>query len=156
MSKLNQRGDTIVEVLIAVAIAGAVLAGAYTIANKSSQQVRMAQERSEAQKIATGLVERLNGAVVVAPTVGVTNPFCFEKSPSTSIKNFTISAVPALATDTFDSSVYDGQCTRTNGALTYYTIIERNSDPTFTVHVRWSKLGGGTNEEVTLRYRTAQ
>ena len=155
MRKISQHGDTIVEVLIAVAIAGAVLAGAYTIANKSSQQVRMAQERSEAQKIATSLVERLNGAVVTAPTVGATNPFCFESS-TTNIKNFTISVVPALATDTFDSLVYDAQCTRTNGALTYYTIIERNSDPTFTVHVRWSKLGGGTNEEVTLRYRTAQ
>ena len=67
-SKLTQRGDTIVEVLIAIAVASAILGGSYTIANKSSQQIRGAQERTEASKIAAGAVENL------ASTIASTSP----------------------------------------------------------------------------------
>lgn len=66
---LNQAGDTIVEVLIAVVVVSVVLVGAYTISNASLRQIRMAQERGEAQKLATGILEKQTGTCssVVAP-----------------------------------------------------------------------------------------
>lgn len=46
----NQKGDTIVEVLLAVAALSLVLTASYVLANRSSQGIRQAQERSEALK----------------------------------------------------------------------------------------------------------
>ncbi len=60
---LKQTGDTIVEVLIAVVVVSVVLVGAYTISNASLRQIRISQERGEAQKIAAGHLERLYGCV---------------------------------------------------------------------------------------------
>ena len=58
---LHQKGDTIVEVLIAVVVVSVVLVGAYTISNASLRQIRMAQERGEAQKLAVGMLEKQSG-----------------------------------------------------------------------------------------------
>jgi len=59
--KLKQRGDTIVEVLIATAVVSLVLTGAMAISNSSLKQIRGAQERSEAQAYAQSTVELLDG-----------------------------------------------------------------------------------------------
>ena len=59
--KLKQRGDTIVEVLIATAVVSLVLTGAMSISNSSLKQIRGAQERSEAQAYAQSTVELLDG-----------------------------------------------------------------------------------------------
>lgn len=69
MQPLKQTGDTIVEVLIAVVVVSVVLVGAYTISNASLRQIRISQERGEAQKIAAGQLERLSGCVSSGPTV---------------------------------------------------------------------------------------
>lgn len=60
---LHQKGDTIVEVLIAVVVVSVVLVGAYTISNASLRQIRMAQERGEAQKLAVGELEKITSCV---------------------------------------------------------------------------------------------
>lgn len=57
--KLNTRGDTIVEVLIATAVVSIVLTGALTVSNSSLKQIRAAQERSEAQAYVQSIVESL-------------------------------------------------------------------------------------------------
>ncbi len=59
--KLKQRGDTIVEVLIATSVVSLVLTGAMAISNSSLKQIRGAQERSEAQAYAQSTVELLDG-----------------------------------------------------------------------------------------------
>lgn len=56
---INQKGDTIVEVLIAVAVVSSVLVGAFATSNLSLKQIRSAQERTEAQKIAQSYVEKM-------------------------------------------------------------------------------------------------
>lgn len=55
----NQQGDTIVEVLIAIAIVSLTLAGAYASVNRSSNATRTAQERGEALKWAETQVEQI-------------------------------------------------------------------------------------------------
>lgn len=48
----SQAGDTIIEVLIALAVLGSIITGGYAIATRSLNGVRIAQERGEALKIA--------------------------------------------------------------------------------------------------------
>jgi prepilin-type N-terminal cleavage/methylation domain-containing protein len=55
----KQRGDTLVEVLICIAIVGAVIAGAYSLASRSLQEGVSAAEHSDAVKLAEGQIEAL-------------------------------------------------------------------------------------------------
>lgn len=57
--KLGNVGDTIVEVLIAIAILSVVLGGAYAIVNRSHTNIRQAQEHTEALKLGEEQLERL-------------------------------------------------------------------------------------------------
>lgn len=59
MIKLNQSGDTIIEVLLSIAILSMVLSVAYSLSNRSAQTTRQAQERAEALKLTEGQMERL-------------------------------------------------------------------------------------------------
>lgn len=57
MKFLNNRGDTIVEVMIAIVILGAVLGGAFAVANKSQQNAQANHERYQAQLLANQQAE---------------------------------------------------------------------------------------------------
>lgn len=62
----NQRGDTIVEVLIAIAIIGAVLGAAYVATNNNAQINRATQERLYATKIAESQLEYIKTMASIA------------------------------------------------------------------------------------------
>ena len=55
----HQKGDTIAEVLISVAVLSLILSISYGLANRSTLAVRQSQERSEAQQINNGQLEQL-------------------------------------------------------------------------------------------------
>jgi prepilin-type N-terminal cleavage/methylation domain-containing protein len=55
----HQRGDTIVEVLIAIAIASLMLAGGYSITTQNLRSLQDANERSQALQLAQKQVELL-------------------------------------------------------------------------------------------------
>jgi Tfp pilus assembly protein PilV len=59
MHKLSNKGETIVEVMIAIAIVGGVLSGAYYLLNQSSKQSQAAVERTAGVKAAEAKVEIL-------------------------------------------------------------------------------------------------
>lgn len=59
INKRRSKGDTIVEVLLAIAITSIVLAGAYVAVDRSMKATRSAQERGEAIKVAEAQIERL-------------------------------------------------------------------------------------------------
>lgn len=84
-SRRYQTGDTIVEVLIAIAVVGSVLGIAYSIMNRNLIVMRENQERSEAVKYARGQIESLrnlwstsDGRTALG-AVG-TSGFCFDDS----------------------------------------------------------------------------
>jgi len=56
---LNTAGDTIVEVLIATAILGFVMGGAYALTSRTLQTSRSSQERVEAITLVEGQLERI-------------------------------------------------------------------------------------------------
>ena len=59
MSKLKQSGDTLIEVLLAIAILSSVLAGSYSITRKSLRIAQASQDRIYGLKLLEGQVEML-------------------------------------------------------------------------------------------------
>ena len=139
--KHNQVGDTIVEVLIAVAIVGSVMAGAFAISSRSLKQIRQSQERTEAQKIASSYVEKLNKFYKFHDSSMTTTPFCTIDTPS---PNGSI------------VSPVDTQC-NSGADNRYRTKITRiaAASKVFEVSVSWDGLSGNT-ENVTFSYRVKE
>lgn len=66
IAKLRQTGDTIVEVLFAIAVISSVLAGAYLTTNLNTKSAQDAQERSQALKLVESQVELLRAKGSIA------------------------------------------------------------------------------------------
>ncbi len=119
----NNRGDTIVEVLIAIAVVSLVLAGAFTSTRRSANATRTAQEYGEALKLAETQVERIKIAVDNnnSPNVLSAGSFCID-----------------------DSGALAGGCT--TGVIPY-TILTTHTAGShdFIVRVTWPGLSGSTN-----------
>jgi type II secretory pathway pseudopilin PulG len=84
LSTLRERGDTIVEVLIAIAVASAVMGSAFVLVNRTSRNVRQSQEHAEALKLVEGQLELLKERI----KSGDSNPaggadFCFDAASAT-------------------------------------------------------------------------
>ena len=58
----SNRGDTIIEVLIAIGIVSLVLTSAYALTNKNVSSIQQVQEQGYAQKVAEQQVELLRAA----------------------------------------------------------------------------------------------
>jgi len=128
--KLKQRGDTIVEVLIATAVVSLVLTGAMAVSNSSLKQIRAAQERSEAQAYAQSTVELLDGY-----TGPQQPPFCLN------IINGAITNLPENDSNCIFSERY-------KQLVTY-----DQTDKSYTVTITWDGITGN-QETLTLAYRT--
>ena len=136
----NQEGDTIVEVLIAAAIVGLILVVSFTIANSSLREIRMAQERSEAQRFAQAQVEQLDQLVVSTPAfvTAATPPipsFCFDSS--------------GAAIDSSSNDCKQGTESRYIISISRPSATSKNY---FQVLVTWDGLSGST-EKLTLDYK---
>lgn len=155
---LGNRGDTIIEVLLAITIVSTMLGGAYVLSNRTLNNNRQSQERGEAIKIAESQIERLKSAFSVDNNLALpSNVFCMDSSNDVKDANTPIViSVPALnsATDVFSS--YLASCTVTNQSLPYYVSIEESASDLFTVRTRWDSIGGRGHNEVRLIYRVYQ
>jgi len=131
MIKLNFKGETIVEVMFAIAVAASALAGSYYIANRSGQQTRAAAERIEALKAAESKAEILRtvpkNSLDIAPA-----DFCLTD----------VGEVKNTGTDFCKV-----------GALYNVTIKKLSTTPiSYEIKATWDSLLGGT-ENVTIYYR---
>ncbi|MDB5170236.1 MAG: hypothetical protein JWN82_632 [Candidatus Saccharibacteria bacterium] len=151
----SSAGDTIVEVLIAMAVASAVLGGAYAVVNHTLANSRQAQEHAEALKIAQGQVERIS-ALATTNLVGLTSPttkFHCVKIDGSLANLGAISQLPAADTDTN----YTTGC-RNLGSVNYRTAFQyvASADPVksyFKVYVNWPSAAGNGEDQVTLVYK---
>lgn len=153
----SQRGDTIVEVLIAVAVISSMLVGAFTIINKSSQQIRMAQERSEAKTLATSTLEDIKRD----PLAYQQTTWHCVNTTTDSLENAgaggaVMTTEPAYQSTDDNNSSFNANCiyTITNDGAIGYTAIFRYDSVTevYTVIIRWDKAGGG-REQLIMKYR---
>ena len=149
LRNLNQKGDTIVEVLIAMVILAFVLTGAYESSEYSLNNIRNAENRITAVDIASNQIESLKAWASSGPTVVPTGDFYMVGDAVTAVQNNT----PA-----------------TQGSFMYEfntpTIQQSDLNYTFTVNVYWPDLNRGSNsynckasnlsgcDSVTIPYRT--
>ena len=66
IKRLNKTGDTIVEVLIAIAVISLVLGAGYVAANRSSTNIEVAEEHQIATTVAQTQLELLNNDTSLA------------------------------------------------------------------------------------------
>lgn len=139
---LKERGDTIVEVLIAVAVIGMTLGGAYVTTNRNMQTSRNTEERSAGLKVAEGQIEQLKALIAkdAAKVFGGSLPgtFCVNEG------------------DVFGSN--NTKCKvnlqgKAVAATPQYEISNTKDGNTFTVHVTWDRVGGGNKSDVRMIYR---
>lgn len=142
----KERGDTIVEVLIAIAVISLVLGGAYVTTNRSLIATRAAEERGNALKLTESQVEQLKGLAKTNPDAifgsGTPMPFCIP--PTTSL--------PVIATSAECKLGASG--TPTTVQPVYSLSINRASDGnTFTVTNQWVDASGRITDSLRLIYR---
>lgn len=149
LKSLNQSGDTIVEVLIAIAVLTSVIGGAYSIMSLNMAKLRDNQERTEASKIAQSQIEALIGISKTDTSIlpSGTSPFCIEYSAPLSINSVGAGSPAAdMEADDLDSNYAD--CTDTTGIYKY--AVQRLATPndSYRVYVRWDSLGGGRSQVI--------
>ena len=159
----NHRGDTILEVLISIAVLSFILGASLALANRSGQAVRQAAERSETQKIADSQIEQLKAYIGSGnPDIKLPTPtnknFCLSKGTYYQLSN-DIPADPQQ--DNFDhygtgAPPDDQKC---KSGEFYYSFVEavefdsNNRPTTFLTHTRWYGVTGHGVDEATKIYR---
>jgi len=138
----RQRGDTLVEVLIAIAVVSLVLGGAYVTSSRSLLATRSAQERGNALKIAESQIEQIKGLAASNSKAlfdaSAPSPFC-------------------ISTDGSVVASSDATCTvGTNGSPTTtepkFVLSVTRSGNTFTLVETWNDVRSGT-DQLQLKYR---
>ncbi len=152
LRKLTAGGDTIVEVMIVLAVLGMAIGISYATANRSLLNARQAQENSEATQIAQSQVEALRAFSGNDPTspnyIYLNSLFCINTS----------GVAPVVATGFTGSNptnyaIYPLSRACNNGL--YHVSINYGGLPndTFTVQVIWDDVLGQGQDSVTLVYR---
>lgn len=145
ISKLGSVGDTIVEVLLAIAIVSVVLGGAYASATRSTQGLRQSQERGEALKILEAQLEQLKNMRSAGLKPPADADFCVAPDPASGQVEFVV--VP--------SSPSDAVCK--TGPDNRYALSLRqdvSNDLEYQANVLWDRVSGGVDQErISITYR---
>jgi len=132
MLALNRRGDTIVEVLIAIAIVSLVLTAAYVITTKNTVATQANQERIQAQHLVEAQIEalRAQGSLPAGDN-------CFAANGAGA-----------------SGSACNG-LTATGSGASYSASITGPTSGVYTIAVKWSSLNGraANDSNVTMYYR---
>lgn len=150
INRINSRGDTIVEVLIVLAVLSLAFAISYATANRGLSQSRNAEEHSQALGVMNSQVELVRTAVSkrVQAVVSPTGAFCIAGSDVTNPANI----VPL--TDPNNLSTYPAGCKQND---LYYQSVQK-SDGNYVFTTTWDGVGslGVQKEQVTYRINELQ
>lgn len=150
------RGDTIVEVLISIAVASAVLGGAYAVVNRTLQNSQQAQEHSEALNMAEGQLEQLKKIAETDNSVFSTSRVHCIGINDGALHQLSVHSLPQP-----DASAYPTACKTDTATGPGYRVAFQFDDKAtaspyddeFTVHVDWPSVTGNGDDHVTLLYR---
>ncbi len=154
-----ESGDTIVEVLLSMAVLALIMVGAYVTVNRSILSERDAQEHTEALTIAQTQVEDLYRY----GNHSIKSNGCFDKNltpePSTNcyVANDNISAGPTSKSSSNPVPAYYYAVTISNTSTSHLIVGRPGSATyldvkTYTITVSWPSLFGGNNQ-VMLYYQ---
>lgn len=141
--RFSERGDTLVEVLIAIAVSSLILGGAFVVTNRSLQSTRDAQERGNALKVTESQIERIKNIVATNP-----DSLFGGSAPA----SFCISSAGAVVTSTNAACAVSAAGTATTAEPVYHLVATRSGN-TFTVQNTWAKLRQSGNNTLELKYR---
>ena len=155
----HNAGDTIVEVLIAMAVASAVIGSSYLVVNRTMANTRQAQEHTEALEIANNQIESI---VTLASNPGASdltdqNPRfnCVSKDTGS------LTPQPQLNFPSNDSSKYVADClvgtsVQYKVAFEYVTTGLTAQQRYYKVYITWPSVTGNGSDQVTMLYRAYQ
>ena len=127
---LDARGDTIIEVFIAIGIVSLVLTSAYAVTNRNTQIAQKIQEQGQAQKLVERQIELLRDF-----DGSISDSECLSDDPP-----------QAISGDACKNITAGG-----SGA-TYTLSIINKGDSVYAVSATWDVLGG-QQANVTMYYR---
>ena len=158
----NQRGDTILEVLLAVTVLSLVLAATFATANRSTQATRTASERSEAYKFAQAEMEKIK---LYLSTPGIDQPpedsyFCMNDDGDNYVQLNGTAPTDPLADPNFTDGIYQdaiakNACQNGPGDL-YFQIAYRGGSTesnTYMAFTRWTSVDGNNVNEASIVHR---
>ncbi len=146
MFKINTKGDTIVEVLIAITVLAFALGTGYATVSRSNLSIQSNKERYQAQLVASQQIEALR-AYIFAPNSRA------NFSADTCVKE-------GLIKTGADQCKFTELNADSSAAGATYTVATSPANPpciasstycTYKIDVTWESLKGG-NERVTLYY----
>ena len=151
LQQRNQRGDTIVEVLVVLAVLGLAIGISFATANSSLLATKGAQENSQASELLQSQVEALRYMVPTAdstapdPSVLQTDaPFCLVTS----------SLPYKVVSSPLDSVADECQQGGPDPANPLYNVsIQFDGTSTYTLIATWDDISGQGKDSVTMVYR---
>jgi prepilin-type N-terminal cleavage/methylation domain-containing protein len=141
LRKAGQAGDTIVEVMVVLAILGLAISISYATANRSLLNARQAQENSQATELIQSQVEALRTLTTVGATPNIFSP---------ALQNYCL----VLAGITYTNS--SGAACALGSVPYQINITYATANDTFTVMATWPDVLGQGNDTVTTIYRLHQ
>jgi Tfp pilus assembly protein PilV len=137
---LQQAGDTIIDVLIAIAVVSFVLGGAYASSRQSLTTTVRSNERAEATKYVEQQLERLRAAYrnngTVNDVFARTGDFCLDEN----LVPVTGAACAFGAAGRYAVTINGGVALPSGGKV-------------FTIRTEWDQAGGKGRDNVTMVYR---
>lgn len=154
MLKLNTRGDTIVEVMISLAVLGLAFAISYSTAQSTLNDIQDSQEHSTALEHIESQVESLRYIANQPPTPGVSlSQYAFCITPSNppggglTVTQFTVNS-PGQ-----NPHNYPAQCQIHQSGFIYYEAIIPTTTNNFNITIWWPGIGTLGNQSEELSYR---
>lgn len=143
LRRLGEAGDTLVEVLMAIAVLGLALAGAFVTTNHSLLATRGSQERENGMKLVESQLEQVKNLALTNPNAvfgtGVPASFCVNSSGAVVASTNAGCAMNASGVATTVEPVYHLSITQ--------------DDNTFTIVNRWTDVSGRQQDSVQMAYR---
>lgn len=139
--EIRERGDTIVEVVLATAIIATAIGIAYSVANRNLQNGISAGQRSQALSLASAQIERLKNA-------HLTN--------SADLNKYTIDKPFCILSDggVEDVDKQDSKCTNFNATQFSLNVNYKNDSRLFSAKLSWrSNTNVAISDELTLYYK---
>ena len=174
--KPASRGDTIVEVLIAIGIAAFAISISYATANRSLQQAISARERNEALNVLQNQVTDLKFRHQLTPSANFTqfeaptvDHFCLDDSatdpsqtawaPITNSSSIKTSSPLQANNPPTGAAPYDSKCVFAGGGGGKYyiditaTTVPGNQNQVYLVLVSWNPFSGSQLDQASVYYR---